>query len=116
MTRRYLSFWFPTSGVAQCESYDVDVVEWSDDRDELGDEIDRREHPQQGEPDDKLRASRNSWIPSEDPSGGRACRENDGEVAGRSGREGSCEQQEYGPRCGQDSETNQDEAEHSINP
>ena len=50
---------YSPGGIAQRESDDDDIVERADDRQELGDEIDRREDPESGEYQGNLRATGN---------------------------------------------------------
>lgn len=59
-------------GVSECEGNDDDVVERSDDGEELGDEVDGREDPETSDADGHLGSSWYPWVLAEHADGGDA--------------------------------------------
>ncbi len=53
--------WHSPGAISQGERDHDDVIEWADDRQELGDQIDRRQHPHSGNGDGELDARRAEW-------------------------------------------------------
>src|SRR4051794_30074939 len=60
-----------SSGIAQGQRHHHDVVEWADDRKELGDEVDGREHPQTGDGHGQLGPPWNPRVMAETSDGDR---------------------------------------------
>jgi len=60
------------SGVAQQQNDGDDIVERSDDREELGQQVDRRQHPEGGDEQRHLRAARDRRVTAESACGRHA--------------------------------------------
>jgi hypothetical protein len=69
------------AGVAQGERDDNDVVERADDRDELGDQVNRAGQPDPGDDDGDPRPSRYPRVIAETSDGGDAVGDERGEIA-----------------------------------
>lgn len=76
------------------------VIERADDRQELGNQVDRRQHPEPGEGDDELGPARHSRVSSQPPGRGHAVRQKGDQVPGETWRQAPCEDEEQRPRRG----------------
>jgi hypothetical protein len=85
------------------------VVERADDRQELGDQVDRRQHPQPGERHRDLCSTRYARIAPEPSDCRGTSREHGGQVLRRSRRELSSEDRQECPGC--KDQTNRDQQE-----
>ncbi len=105
--------WHMSGGVAEGERNHDHVVEGTDHGDELGYQVDRREHPKSSEDDGELGAPWNSWIVRKALHGRCAGGQNSGEVLGRSGWKSAGEHDEEHPREDQHTEGDQQQPHHA---
>jgi hypothetical protein len=64
--------WDLAGGVPERERDNDDIVEWPNDREELGNEVDGRQQPEEDEPNSDLGAARHPRVGSQPPYGGCA--------------------------------------------
>ena len=76
----------PSCCVAKGQCDNDDVIQWTDHRHELWDQINWRENPQTSEHDGELRPSRNTWIFAKPPNRRRTRGQETGEVLEQAGR------------------------------
>jgi len=77
---------YTARGVAKRECYHHNIVEGSNDGQELGDQVDRRQDPQTGEYERRLRAEWDVRVAAESPHRGGARGKYAGEILQHPGR------------------------------
>lgn len=105
-----------SGGVAEGKDDHDHVVERSDDRQELGNEVDRRQDPQPGEANDHLGPSRDPGVPTQSPGHNHTGRKERSHVLEDPRRQAMSQEDEKRPRRHQRRHGHQRDPRHRVAP